>query len=156
MNEIVGPASPGRGLDDLLPDPRDRWVGGHLEVDQLPAIVRDEEQHVDDPITYGLDHEQIGSPDPSELIRQKRPPGLSADRCWLPPAIATDRSFADVDAQLEQFAANSLTAPERVVPGHGGDEVANSRRSGEAVRAGSVPSTSNTAANPANLSLIHI
>ena len=43
-------------------------------------------------------------------------------------ASATDSdgsSTGDDDAQLEQLAANTLTTPEWVVPGHGSDEVAN-------------------------------
>ena len=94
-------------------------------MDGLPAIVSDEEEHVDDSVVNGLDHQQIGSPDPSEFVGKERPPGLSAAQYWLSPSIASDRSFADNDAQLEQLAANSFTTPKRVVPGHGSDEVAN-------------------------------
>jgi hypothetical protein len=96
-----------------------------MEVGQLAAIVLDEEEHADDPITNGLDHEEIGSPDPSELVRQERTPGLAAARCWPSPAIATDRSFADDDAQLEELSTDALTAPDGVVLRHRGDEVAN-------------------------------
>jgi hypothetical protein len=55
--------------------------------------------------------------DPSEFVGQERPPGLGAARYWLAPSIASDRSFADDDAQLEQLAANAFPTPQRGVPG---------------------------------------
>jgi hypothetical protein len=39
------------------------------------------------------------------------------------PTIASDRSGADDDAELEELAANALGAPERVLAGHGGDQL---------------------------------
>ena len=60
-------------------------------MDKLPAIMLDEEEHVDDPIPDGLDNQQIGRPYPSKFVGQERPPSLGAARCWLPPPIATDR-----------------------------------------------------------------
>src|SRR3984893_16310175 len=41
MNQMAGPAAPGRGVDHLLPDPRSRRAGGHVEMNQLPSLVGD-------------------------------------------------------------------------------------------------------------------
>src|SRR5438874_97972 len=40
------------------------------------------------------------------------------------PSVALDRALGDDDAQLEQFAADALAAPARIVVRHGGDQLA--------------------------------
>jgi hypothetical protein len=44
--QVRGLAAPRQRLDELAPDPRRRRVRRHAAVNELPAVVRDEEEHV--------------------------------------------------------------------------------------------------------------
>src|SRR5438105_3293561 len=57
------------------------------------------------------------------MVAQEGPPGLAR---WTPrssPTVASDRPIADQDAEFEQLASNPLSAPERILAGHGDDEL---------------------------------
>jgi len=82
-------------------------------------------EHVDDPVTDGLDDQQIGGPDSLERVSQEGPPSLAATWRWLPPTVTADGALADDDAQLEQLATDAFAAPQWVVAGHRRDEIPN-------------------------------
>jgi hypothetical protein len=90
-------------------------------VDQLPAIVCDEEKHVRfDTRRSG----PLGARQP-RCLGARWPGTCARSGCRLVPASASDgadRSPDDNDAQLEKLPTDPLTAPEAIVPGHGGDE----------------------------------
>jgi hypothetical protein len=85
-------------------------------MDQPPAIVADQEEHIDNPISEGLNDQKIHRPDPPEFVAQKRPPGLAAAGHWLSPPIASDGALAHDDAELEKLASNTLGTPQTIVP----------------------------------------
>src|SRR3712207_6792370 len=70
------------------------------------------------------DGEEIGRPNPRAVVGQERPPGLAGRAGWLTAAIAADRAIARDDPELQEFAADALGAPERVVARHNADEFA--------------------------------
>jgi hypothetical protein len=49
-------------------------------VDQLTAVVADEEEDVQDPVDNGADDQEIGCPDALELILEVGPPALAPAR----------------------------------------------------------------------------
>ena len=63
VDEVLGPPPPRSRLDQLVPEPRRGRTRSHIEVDQLPRIVPDEEEDVEDHVVDGVDHQQIGRPD---------------------------------------------------------------------------------------------
>jgi hypothetical protein len=46
MDQVLRLMAPGGGFDHLLPDPCRYRAGGAVEMDQLPALVADEEEDV--------------------------------------------------------------------------------------------------------------
>src|SRR5712692_3877578 len=60
--------APGGGFDQLSPDPRRRRAGSDLALNQLPALVADEEEHIQALEADRLHHEQVRRPDSLDLI----------------------------------------------------------------------------------------
>jgi hypothetical protein len=56
-------------------------------MDQLTAVVTDEEEDVQDPVVNGAEDQEIGCPDTLELIREEGPPSSGSRRA---SACATD------------------------------------------------------------------
>ena len=121
VDQISRLAVPGRGLDQLPPDPSGSGMGGYLEVDELAAAMTDEEEDVKGLEGQGLNNQEVGRPDRLSMIRKEDATALAGRSRRARPAVATYRARADHDAELEQFAADTLTAPERVLARHGGD-----------------------------------
>lgn len=59
MDQVERLSCLGRGIEQLLPDPGHRRMGGHVEMDQLATLVLDKEQHVERLEGQGLDDKQI-------------------------------------------------------------------------------------------------
>ena len=68
MDKVLGLATPGRRLDQLLPHPGRGRARGHVEVHDLATIVGDEEEDVESPEPYGLHDEEVSGPDSLELV----------------------------------------------------------------------------------------
>jgi len=68
MDEVVRSAVPGRGFDQLPPDPRRGGMGGHLEVDELATAMADEEEDVEGLEGKGLDDKEVGRPDRPSVV----------------------------------------------------------------------------------------
>ncbi len=100
-------------------------MGGDADVHQLAAVVRDEEEHVQRPEGEGRHSEEIRRPDLRGVVGQKHAPGLTGWPRRPTPAVAPDGAGAHDDLQLEEFAPDPLGAPQRILPRHPGDEVAN-------------------------------
>ena len=95
----------------------------YLEVDQLAPAVADEEEDVEGLEGQGLDDEEVGGPDPISVVGEEGPPALAGRTGVTASTMAADRPGADDDAELEELAANALGALERVLAGHGGDQL---------------------------------
>src|SRR6266571_7126934 len=107
-DQVLRLTPPGGGFDHLPPDPGRRRARGDLALNQLSALVADEEEHIKGLEADRLHHEQVRRPDALDLIPQKRFPGLSSLPLGAPPSIAVNRSIADHDRQLEDFSADAL------------------------------------------------
>ena len=59
------------------------------------------------------------------MVGKEGAPALAGRSRIATPAIAADRARTDHDPELEEFAADALTAPERILVGHGGDQLPN-------------------------------
>ena len=127
VDQISRLAVPGRGLDQLPPDPGGARMGGHLEVDKLTATMTDEEKDLQGSKGQGLDDEKVSRPDRLSVIGKKCAPALARRSRRARPAVAADRARADHNPELEQLAADPLAAPKRVLTGHGGDQLPNFR-----------------------------
>src|SRR6266487_65526 len=74
--------SPGRGLDELPPDPGRRGVGRHVDMHQLASTMRDEDQHVQRLEGQRGHGEQIGRPQMMGMVAPERAPGLARRARW--------------------------------------------------------------------------
>jgi len=115
--------APSAGFDHLSPDPRRRRAGRNVEVNQLPARVADEEQHVQRLKADRLHHEQVRRPDALDLVAQECSPALASLPLRTPPSITAYRSVADHDPELEEFTPDALGAPQSVVLRHSSDQL---------------------------------
>ena len=123
MNQVLGLTTPAGGFDGLPPDPGSRRAGRYVELNQLPAQVADEEEHVQALHADGVDHEEIGRPDAFDLVAQERSPALTSLPSRTAPSIAANRSIAYHDSELEQLSADSLAPPQPVLPRDSGDQL---------------------------------
>ena len=71
MDQVVRPAVPGRGFDQLPPDPGGAGMGGHLEVNELTTAVADEEEDVEGPEGEGLNDNEVGPTDRLSLVSKE-------------------------------------------------------------------------------------
>ncbi len=81
-----------------------------------------QEEYIEDAIAHRLDHEEVGGPDAPHLVAQEGPPALVVTRPDSAPPVAPNGAVADDDAELEQFAADALAAPKRILLGNSGDQ----------------------------------
>ncbi len=121
VDTVRGPPAPGRGLQELVPDPSRGRTGGDVEEDQLSPLVADAEEDVEGPEAHRLDDEQVGGPDAAELVCQEGSPVLVGARPQPAPTISADGTVAHDDAEFQQFSPNAFSPPERILLGDPAD-----------------------------------
>jgi hypothetical protein len=67
-DEVLWLATPGRRLDELPPHPGRRGMRRHRHVDQFPAAMRDEVEHVQRAERERLHSQEIGRPDRVRVV----------------------------------------------------------------------------------------
>ena len=58
--QVLGRVGPGGGLDDLLGRPLSRRVGGHIEVQDAPTLVGEDQEDEEDLVLLGRHDEEVG------------------------------------------------------------------------------------------------
>src|SRR5438552_16532409 len=89
-DQVFRLTAPGGGFDHLPPDPGRRRARCDLALNQLPALVADEEEHIQGLEADRLYNEQVGGPDALDLIPQERFPGQTSLPIGTPPSIAAN------------------------------------------------------------------
>ena len=109
-------------VDDLLGGPFGVGIGGHVEMHDLPPIVTEHDEDVQDTEGHGRNREEVARGDVGNMIVEKCPPGL---RRRFPSAdhVLGHGLFGDVVAQQGQFGYDSRCAPGRVLTGHAANQV---------------------------------
>src|ERR1700681_518842 len=122
MEEITRDAVPRKRVPELLAGPFRRWMSGHIDVDDAPAIMGQYQEDVQNLEPDGRHGEEIHRDQVVDVVRQERAPrlrrGLSAS-----DHVLADTGFADVNAQLEQLAVDPRGAPERILSAHATDQI---------------------------------
>ena len=77
-------------------------------------LMRQHQKHVQDLEPDRRHDEEIDRHQCFQVIIEERPPGLRGRRS-TPDHVLADARLADVDAELEQFAVNVRSAPERIL-----------------------------------------
>jgi len=106
----------------LLGGPFGAGIRGNVEVNDLPPVVTQHDEDVQDTEGHGRNREKVAGRDVGNVIVQKRPPGL---RRRFPSAdhVLGHGLFGDVVAQHGQFGYDPRYAPGRVLPGHAANQV---------------------------------
>lgn len=115
--------TPGRRLDELTPYPVGRWMGGDVHVQKSPPTVLDEEEYVEGSEGERRHGEEVTSPDVRSVVSQEGAPGLGRRSAASLVHVPSDRFAADLVAKAEEFAADALGAPERILQRHSEDQV---------------------------------
>ncbi len=109
----------GEGLPQLLPNPRGSWMPSDIEVQDLPSIVRDHKEAVQNAEGQAWYGEEIHRRDDLAMVGQEGLPSLPRfrlARSLLHPA--QDRSLRDLEAEHLQFAVDARRTPARILGDH--------------------------------------
>jgi len=90
----------------------------------LPAIVGQNDHHIEQPKRCGRHDKHIDRSDAFGLIAQEAPPSRGR-RTSSSHHVLGDRGLADLDTELEQFAMDPGRTPERVGAAHLPNQIAN-------------------------------
>src|SRR5271166_2851550 len=105
-------------------DPQGVWLTGYIAVQNLPPIVADDEEAVQNSEGQHRHSEEIHGSDGFTMVAEKSQP---APR-WIRIMIRTlhpprNRSFRDVESQLEQLPVDASCSPSRVFCDHAEDKL---------------------------------
>ena len=101
---------PRKRLEDLGSSPLSSWMLGDIEMHNAPAIMSQNEKHVQDPKSESGHHEKVHRDQLLDMIFQERPPGLGR-RLPMLHHIFRDRGLGNLDSKLEQFGVQPWRSP---------------------------------------------
>ena len=76
MDEVARRPIPREGFGDLLLDPGRGWMGRYAEMDDVPPLAVQHDEHEQDPEREGGESEEIHGRQAMHVVSQERPPGL--------------------------------------------------------------------------------
>jgi hypothetical protein len=91
-------------------------------MEDLSSLVTEDDQGVEQPKPGRHDDEHVDGCSVLHMVSQERAPGRGGDR-GPPRQVSADRGLADLDAELEQLAVDTGSAPQRVRFTHLADQV---------------------------------
>ena len=135
--EVLRRSVPRERLDDLVRGPFGGRVRGHVEVDDLPPVVQEHDEDIQDPERRRRHREEIAGSDLADVVSQELPPALRW-RLSFPRDLEVlgDGGWRDLVAQDLKFGMDPRCAPGRVLDGHPADEVADLALDGRAAGSG--------------------
>src|ERR1700730_17775001 len=107
----------------LLSRPLCRWVGGHIEVENAPAVMSQHQKHVKHLEANGRHGQEIDGEQLREVIVQEGAPGLRR-RLAAADHVFAHAGLRECDADLEQFPMDAGRPPSGVFAAHPADQVA--------------------------------
>src|SRR5229473_1004111 len=113
-------------VPQLLHHPRGRRLTGHVEVEDLPPSVFDDEEAREQLERRRRDGEEIASDDCLSVVGEaRRTSGAGIAAAWEASQISCDAAFGDVEAELHQFPVDSGRTPTRILRREPADEEPN-------------------------------
>jgi len=94
------------GLDRLERQPDLCGISGHLEMNDLSAVMTKHDQGIQDPKRRGWHNEHVDRRNVGHVVVQEATPSRGRG-FGPPPQVSSNRGLADLDAQLEQFAVDT-------------------------------------------------
>ena len=123
----------GERFSQLLSGPLRGGVGGHVAVENAPAVMSQHQKHVKNLEANSGHSKEVDRDQLLGVILQERAPGLRR-RLAAAHHVFADAGFADVDAELEQLTVNAGCTPTRILTAHPADQIANLVRNDGASR----------------------
>src|ERR1700758_499596 len=117
----------GERFSQLLSRPLRGGVGGHIAVENAPAVMSQHQKHVKNLEAKGGHSEEVDRDQLLGVILQERAPGLRR-RLAAAHHVFAYAALPDVDAQLEQLPVNAGCTPTRILPAHPADQISNLAR----------------------------
>ena len=123
----------GESLGELLGGPGRRRRISHIEVQDLSALMRQNQEDIKDPEGGGRDDKEIPGDEVLDMVLEEGPPGLvgaSGSR-----AVLANGGIRHFDSEFGQFSLNAFAPPGGIAGPHAAnelDEFAISRRSAAA------------------------
>jgi len=108
--EIGGRGVVREGVHDLRGGPVRGGVLGHVEVDDVPAMVSKHDENEEDAQARGGHREEIEGDQVPHMVGEERPPGLGRRRAALRHQPG-DGALGHIDAELDELAMDSWGAP---------------------------------------------
>src|SRR5215469_434173 len=101
-------------------------ISRHVEMQDLPPVVADDEKAVQNTERERWDGEEVHRRNGLAMVSEERQPSLH--RIWISrssPDPSRDTPFRDIEAQLLKFAVNARRSPGRILGNHTKDQAAN-------------------------------
>ena len=122
--QIARSGVPRKRFGYLAREPGGGRMLGDRRANDLPAIVAEDDRHVEQPKRYGRHQEHVDRDDTLSVIAQEAPP--SRRRCSVPSHhVLGDRILADLDVELKQLTVDPRRPPQRVGAAHLSNQSAN-------------------------------
>src|ERR1700737_4015511 len=112
-----------KGFSQLLSSPLCRWVGGHIEVENAPAVMSQHQKHVKHLEANSRHGKEIDGDQLLEVIVQEGAPSLRR-RIAAADHVFAHAGLPDVDAELEPFPMDAGCPPSGIFAAHPADQVA--------------------------------
>ena len=97
-------------------------VLGDIEVNDPSAVVAEDDHGVEQAKRRGRNNEHVDGHGVAHVVAQEAAPGRGGD-FGSPWHVSSDGRLADHDAELEQFAVDSGSTPERIGDAHPADQI---------------------------------
>jgi hypothetical protein len=98
----------------------------HIEVHNLPSIMTDNEEAVEQTKSHCQDSEKIHGCDSFAMVPQKCEPSFRGLRIsWNASYPTRNRSFGNIEPGHQEFPVNSRRAPSRIINDHSQDQITN-------------------------------
>jgi hypothetical protein len=96
----------GEGVGDLLGGPLGIGMFGHVEVNELPPVMAEDDEDIEDAEGGGGDGEEVAGSDVGDVVGQKGPPGLGR-RLLGTHHVLGHGPLGDLVAQQQEFGEDS-------------------------------------------------
>ena len=107
-------------------NPKCIGISRHIEMQDLPPVVADDEKAVQNTKRERWDGEEIHCSNGLAMISEERQPALHGiEISRSSPDPSRDTPFRELETQLEQFAVNARCSPGRILGNHTKDQGAN-------------------------------
>jgi hypothetical protein len=115
-DDELRPRPEGSDVAELLRGPALGRSPGHRQVDDLLRVHVDHEEREEGAEPDVVDLQEVTRP--NGVVAQEGPPPLAVARRTHAAEVALDGALGDPDAQLQEFPADALRAPEPILGGH--------------------------------------